>query len=256
MAGLLAALALSAGVLLLVRPRQRVLDGASNASDWSLGPWALVVGVLVGAALVDRLALGAVLAGAALATRSLWSRQRDATVAAARADRVAELCDALAADLSAGLPTQHVLVRGARDFPEFVSLAGAAEMGADVPQTLRRLSLVPGCGELRLVAAAWQVAHRTGAGMAEALDMAADGVRARRRTDRMVAGELAAAHATARIMAVLPVLFTVAGSGLGADPVGFLTRGPAGLCCLSAGLALTFAGLFWLQRMSDEVGRR
>jgi tight adherence protein B len=103
------------------------------------------------------------------------------------------------------------------------------------------------------VAAAWQVAHRSGAGLAAALEQVGRGVRERRRTARLVAAELAAAHATARMMAALPVVFVLAGSGLGGDPVAFLTGSTPGLACLSAGLALTYAGLAWLQRIADAV---
>ncbi|MCW2756744.1 MAG: type secretion system protein [Nocardioidaceae bacterium] len=255
MSALVAVAALAGALLLFGRPTRRVPVDASR-TRWTLAPWVIAAGALAAAAWVDRLALGLVLTCAAAGVRALLARQRASRLAAARSDRVAELCEAMAADLAAGLPTQQVLVRCAGEFPEFVALAGAAEMAADVPDTLRRLGLTPGCGELRLVAAAWQVAHRTGAGMADALERAAHGVRERRRTDRLVAAELASAHATARIMAVLPVLFTVAGSGLGADPLGFLTGGAGGLVCLAAGLALTFAGLLWLQRMSDAVSRR
>ena len=54
-------------------------------------------------------------------------------------------------------------------------------------------------------------------------------------------------------MAALPVVFVLAGSGLGADPLGFLLGGTAGSVCLAAGLALTWAGLAWLQRIADAV---
>jgi tight adherence protein B len=87
--------------------------------------------------------------------------------------------------------------------------------------------------------------------------MAADQVRADRATARAVATELAAAQATARLLAVLPLAVLLLGNGLGGDPVGFLLATPAGLVCLVAGLSLEYAGLAWLARIADQVsGRR
>jgi len=55
--------------------------------------------------------------------------------------------------------------------------------------------------------------------------------------------------------ACLPLVFVLAGSGLGGDPVAFLIATTPGLACLSAGLALSYAGLEWLQRIADAVLR-
>ena len=93
----------------------------------------------------------------------------------------------------------------------------------------------PGARQLRTLAATWQVAHDTGSGLAAAIGQAAEAIRADRRTARLVAAELAAAHATARMLAVLPVGVLLLGTGIGGDPVGFLTGSTAGLVCLAAG---------------------
>ena len=67
----------------------------------------------------------------------------------------------------------------------------------------------------------------------------------------------AAAQATARLLAALPVGVLLLGNGLGGDPVGFLLDTPPGLVCLCAGLALEYAGLCWLAHIADQVtGRR
>ena len=105
----------------------------------------------------------------------------------------------------------------------------------------------------------------TGAGTSRTTDkqarttaapVAAAGIRSDRRTERLVAAELAAAYATARMLAVLPVGVLLLGSGIGGDPIGFLTGTTPGLVCLALGIGLSFGGLLWLDRIAGRVLRR
>jgi tight adherence protein B len=183
----------------------------------------------------------------------LLGRRRAARAADRTADQVLAVCDAMASDLAAGQPPLVSLRRAAEEWPEFAPVAVAGQMGADVPRLLRELSLRPGARQLRTLAATWQVAHDTGSGLAAAIGQAAEAIRGDRRTARLVAAELAAAHATARMLAVLPVGVLLLGMGVGGDPVGFLTGSTAGVVCLAVGLGLSFAGLLWLERIADRV---
>lgn len=214
---------------------------------------ALSITLLHGTRVVLALVALAVLAAGLREVR----RRRQVATAERRAELVLSACEGLAADLRAGQPPVTALAAAADDWPELAPVAAAAGLGADVPAAFRALAARPGAAQLRVVGAAWQVAHRSGAGLAAALAMAADQVRADRATARVVATELAAAQATARLLAVLPLAVLLLGNGLGGDPVGFLLATPAGLVCLVAGLSLEYAGLAWLALIADRVsGRR
>jgi tight adherence protein B len=187
---------------------------------------------------------------------SLWWRQRRLVLACQSArDRVLECCDVLAAELIAGQPVGAALGRAVGEWPALAAVTSTHDYGGDVPDAFRRAAEVPGAEGLAVVAAAWQVSHRTGQGLADTLVRVARTLREARATDRTVRSELASARATARLVAVLPVVAWAIGAGSGGNPVGFLLGTPLGLACLAAGLGLGLAGLVWIERIAAGVGR-
>lgn len=200
-----------------------------------------------------RLVLGLVAVGVVLAVVQHATRARRRREAEARAEQVLLACDGLAADLAAGQPPSKALDRAAREWPELAPVAAAAGLGADVPDAMRRVAALPGAGQLAVVAAAWQVAHRSGAGLAATVSRASRALRDERSTRRAVLGHLSSARATARLLAVLPLVFLLLGSGLGSDPVAFLVDTPVGLGCLATGAALAHVGVLWLDRIAARV---
>lgn len=182
---------------------------------------------------------------------AVWTRR-----AAARRDArsALEVCDVLAAELGAGRPTGDALATAARHWAPLTPVVEAHHLGADVPDAWRDLAeRRPGAADLRLVAAAWEVSHQTGHGLAHALLRTARGIRARRRTQRVVESELASARATARLVATLPLIALGMGAGAGGSPWAFLLGTPAGLACLVLGGALIGLGLLWIERIADRA---
>lgn len=250
-AALVAATAAGGAVWLATTSPSSLATGGKRSSSaaWSAVPAVAVAMVLphgwVGAVLV--------LAPAAWAGRSLWRRRTLARLAEANAARMAEVCDLLAAELSAGRPPEAALREAAQTWPAFAPVAEVSRLGGDVPGALREVAQAPGAGGLRLLAAAWTVSRRTGGGLGAATRRVAEAVRREQATRGVVASELASARATARLMAGLPVVALLMGSGAGADPWSFLLRSPAGLVCLAAGLATGMAGLWWIEQLARAV---
>ena len=255
--GLVAVTALAVAAGLVVGPVPR-LEGRGVATRATLWCAALASGLL--AALVREHALSghaAVLAlvGAAVvvAARAMWLRRRRRQETESGQARVLDFCHLVASELAAGQPPGTALERGAAEWPELDPVANAFRLGGDVPTALRMAAAKPGQGDLVLAAAAWQVAHQTGGGLTAAVSRMAGGLRATQATRRVVQAELASARATARLMAGLPVLALLMGSGIGGDPVGFLFGSTWGVACLGAGLAFGFAGLWWIEAIADGV---
>jgi tight adherence protein B len=216
-------------------------------------PWAvgLAVSLLVVPSgwLVPVLILASACGGGAV----LWRRRTGARTAEATAALMADVCDLLAAELSAGRPTGSALEEAATAWPALRPASEVCRLGGDVPAALRDMSRTPGAGGLRLLAAAWAVSHRTGGGLAPATRRVAEVVRREQSTRRVVAGELSSARATARLVGGLPVVALLMGSGAGADPWSVLLHTPLGLACLAAGLAVGLLGLWWIELIAREV---
>ncbi|WP_322937600.1 type II secretion system F family protein [Nocardioides bizhenqiangii] len=229
------------------RQRGRASYGVVAAGVAGVGWW-----------LVDEprlLVLGVVGGAAVLAAGRLVARRRADRAAAQVRGQVVELCDGLQAELAAGQTAPTALERVAAEWPALQPATRSAAAGGDVPTALRELASAPGAGDLRVVAAAWQVAHRTGHGLADALARVAQELRDAEQTRRVVTGELASARATARLVACLPLVALLMGSGAGADPWAFLLGHPVGLACLAGGVGCGIAGLAWIEALARDVER-
>ena len=261
-AALWAGLFAGSGALLLAAPRSRLsMTRGRRPSTPATAP-ALVTSVaaVLAAALgvwLDgvRLALAMILLAASLASSALWQRRRSERQRERLRGSVVELSEALVGELRAGQPVVEALDRCRHVWEPFATVAAAARLGADVPAALSRLAEQTGAGGLGRIGSAWRVSQRTGCSLAEVLDQVAVSARAELAAARLVRSELASAQATARLVALLPVVTLAMASGAGGNPWRFLLGRPAGLACLACGAFLVFLGLWWIDRIAAAATR-
>ena len=227
---------------------------------------------LIAAAALGAVALGVLAAGASppmagalltvlgtgVAMAQLARAVTRRRAAAATSVAVLEVCDLLRDEIGAGQPPLTALRRAVDVWQPMSAVADAAAVGLDVPEALRSLAATPGAESLRLVAGAWVVSHRAGRGLADALDLVSRTLRGTHATRRLVDGELASARATARLLAVLPILALLVGGPLvsGAGQTGpwhFLLATPPGVVCLTVGLGFGIVGLWWIEVLARDV---
>lgn len=251
----IAAVAIAGAAALLV-PAGALTRGTSPRDARRLPPLPLAaLGTLAAVALLPPRALVlTMVAGVATAgVGALLHLRRGAALAATTADRVRETCEALADDLAAGASTERALARSGADWSDLEPVLAAHRIGLDVPDAWRHLATRRGAGGLRLVAAAWQVSGRTGQGLSAALRRVAADLRAAEASRRVVVSELASARATGRLVAGLPVVAWLMGSGSGEHPVSWLLAGPAGWTCLVLGGSLLLLGLAWIEQLARSA---
>lgn len=202
------------------------------------------------------LVLALILLGCGAATFGLVRRAHRMRTRLDRRRRVVEVAEALVGELRAGQPPVASLQRCVEVWPAFEPVAAAARLGADVPDALSRLARLPGAESLADLGSAWRISDRTGAALTGVLTEVVMSTRAELTSVQLVRTELASAQATARLVAVLPLVTMAMAAGTGAQPWRFLLGHPAGLACLAAGAFLVFVGLWWIDRIAVAVTRR
>jgi tight adherence protein B len=224
--------------------------------------WLAAVAVAAGAAGLPllpqvsgpRVVLVATVAGVVwFGVRRLRRSRRLDQVARRRGEDI-ELLGLMAAELRAGVLPQRMLAGLAQDFAVVAPAARAAELGGDVAAALREASAEPGRHLLLDLAGAWQVSDRSGAPLATVIDRLEQSARIDREVARDIESGVAPARATGRLMAVLPVLGLLLGSGMGGDPVEVLTSTWVGAACLAVGSGLACAGVAWIERIASSAG--
>ncbi|WP_284305799.1 type II secretion system F family protein [Mobilicoccus caccae] len=109
--------------------------------------------------------------------------------------------------------------------------------------------------ESALFARAWQLSLRTGCPLADAVECAARGVRARLAHRRRVVTASAGARSTIRILMALPLGGPLLAVAVGVDPVEAYLTSPTAWACLAAGGVLVLLGRAWVDRSVRDVAR-
>jgi len=158
---------------------------------------------------------------------------------------------ALAADLQAGQPPTSALIDAGGSPSVWPSAAGAARLGDDVARGL----IIDGerNAVLLQLAACWRVAIESGTGLAASVAQLAASARAAEDVRVQLEAELAGPRATARTLALLPLVGVAFGVMMGADPLGWLLGSTAGWGCLVLGSSLTVIGTWWTGRIAAGV---
>jgi len=237
----------------LLRRRMRLTSLPSQPRTRRWGLLAAAVAALAMTFVADRphlMVLGLVGLAVTAAVVRLARRGRARKAQKARRSTAIDLCDALVAELRAGAPPVNALREAIAEWPELRTLGAVVGVGGDVPLALRSLAQQSGAGPLAHIAAGWEVAHRSGAGLADVLDRLSVSLRDDEDVRLEVDSALGPPRATAKLLAVLPAFGAVLGMGLGADPIGVLLGSMFGALCLAAGATLAIAGLFWVERIA------
>ncbi len=129
----------------------------------------------------------------------------------------------------------------------------AAQTGDDVADALDQASRTPGCDGLRLLAGCWRIGVDRGGMLATVIEGLADALRDEQAHREEVTLQLAGPRATARLLAVLPLLGLAMAVALGAHPFGFLFGTLPGVLCLSLGVTLDALGMWWTQRLTQAA---
>ena len=179
-----------------------------------------------------------------------WSRWRQWWRRSTTSDtRALEALVALAAELRAGQPPIAALQQAGADiWPQACS---AARVGGDVTAALR--SDAQRAPALTGLAVCWEMAARSGSGMATMVQRIADAARTAQDTRVQLAAQLAGPRATARMLAALPLVGIVIGHLLGADPIAWLLGPPIGMAVLASAAACTAVGWWWIHRIATHV---
>ncbi len=215
----------------------------------------LVLGVVSVGGALPHLIAGLTAIGVAAVSMRLHLRGRAARRRRERGRQVAEVIDALAAELGAGVLAPQALQHLAEDSTLLEPAAVASRLGGDVAGALRSSARMPGAESFDDLAAAWEVSERSGAPMARVLDRLGDGLRDERDIQREIDAGLGPAKATARLMAVLPLFGLAMGMNLGASPAHVLLNTVLGSICLAAGATLACVGVSWVDHISARAER-
>ncbi len=179
-------------------------------------------------------------------------RERGRPDAARTAGRVQRLAVLLRAGLTPAAAWHH-LAESEGGAPELHRVADRIEAGEPAADAIE--GECGGAGPWSSVAAAWSIASRAGSPLAATLATLAATLRVLAQQEREGRIALAGPTATARLVAVLPLVALGFGAALGVDAVGLLLGTGWGRACLAAGVGLMLIARAWSRRMVARAAR-
>jgi tight adherence protein B len=183
--------------------------------------------------------------------RGIHRRRRQARLWRAA---VIELCDGLAAELTAGRAPVVAFEAAATVLDPAVAKVLLRPLpGEEMPEMLIRVSAGSGAEGLRLLAGCWRIGAERGGAFAAVIDNLAAALRDQDAHRLEIGAQLAGPRATARLLAGLPLLGLAMAAALGAHPLAFLFGTLPGAACLVAGVGLDLLGLWWTGRLAAAV---
>ncbi len=167
--------------------------------------------------------------------------------------RVVQALAALSAELEAGQPPLAALASAGGEPSAWPAAAAVIRLDGDVAGALGiDAATDPVLGQL---AACWQVASASGAGLAASVTRLAASARSAEDVRVNLEAQLAGPRATARMLGTLPLVGIGFGMMLGSDPLSWLLSSTPGRACLLTGAALVAVGSWWTGRIAAAVER-
>lgn len=151
------------------------------------------------------------------------------------------------AELAAGHAPQTALARALYPGNGWPRTAAACSWGGDIPQALAQDGSEHPAA-LRL-AACWRVSERTGAPLVQVVQRLAAAERDMDEARVHMHSALAGPRATARMLALLPVIGVGLGFVMGVNPLGWFLSTVWGMTVLAVGVALVGIGIWWTNRI-------
>ncbi|MGA1564234.1 MAG: type II secretion system F family protein, partial [Pontimonas sp.] len=105
----------------------------------------------------------------------------------------------------------------------------------------------------RAFGAAWEIARVSGAPVGPALESLSRGLRDQERTSRLIDAELAAPHATMRLVGLLPLVAVLGGALGGVNSLNFLFLTTPGRGALLVGVGFLTLAWWWMRVMVRRV---
>jgi tight adherence protein B len=169
------------------------------------------------------------------------------------------VADELAATVRAGASLQQGLTsvadRGGNAAAAVRDAIAPVDRGQLLADAAGRWAGGAGSTDEALLAEAVQLAAASGRTDPALFETVADAIRERAALEGELRAHTAQARASAAVLAVLPIAFTVLVSTTDPDVVRFLFGTAAGWSCLVVGLLLEGSGAWWMYRTIRGVGR-